>query len=308
MRPIPSAISMAALATAVFAATPATAQQEDFQAWEQLNVVLPVATGVRVTGEQIARTSDRQGGIYTTEYGVLVGVQIAKGIELGGGYRRVGFFNGNTGADEDRLRQQIVIARGRWAGRLRLDERESAVRDRDGHAVIVPGKPEASELILRVTSKDPDEVMPPPDSHKSLTTAQVDVLRRWIAEGAPYQKHWAFETPRRAALPAVRPVNHVLDDGDIVIRTRRLAGVSTALEANTDLGMPDLVVAYEADLLDPVTRFGWSVVVTGVATVIHDPRRLARVEGRLEPWVDSEMDVTLAIRPEIVTGMRLVAR
>ena len=111
-----------------------------------------------------------------------------------------------------------------------------------------------------------------------------------------------------AALPAVRPVNHVLDDGDIVIRTRRLAGVSTALEANTDLGMPDLVVAYEADLLDPVTRFGWSVVITGVATVIHDPRRLARVEGRLKSWVDSAMDVTLAIRPEIVTGMRLVAR
>lgn len=123
MRPFPSAIGVAALTSAIFAAMPATAQQEDFQAWEQLNVVLPVATGVRVTGEQIARTSDRQGGIYTTEYGVLVGVQIAKGIELGGGYRRVGFFNGNTGADEDRLRQQIVIARGRWAGRLRLDER-----------------------------------------------------------------------------------------------------------------------------------------------------------------------------------------
>ena len=110
-----------------------------------------------------------------------------------------------------------------------------------------------------------------------------------------------------AALPAVRPVNHVLDDGDIVIRTRRLAGLSAALEANTDLGMPDLVVAYEADLLDPVTRFGWSVVVTGVASAVDDPSRLARIESHLVPWVDSATDVTLAIRPEIVTGMRLVA-
>jgi hypothetical protein len=112
-----------AAAIALAAPVPALAQQQDEQLWEQLNVVLPVAKGVRVTAEQIARTSDRQEGIYTTEYGVLVGVQIAKGVELGVGYRHVGFFNANTAADEERIRQQIVIARGRLAGRLRLDER-----------------------------------------------------------------------------------------------------------------------------------------------------------------------------------------
>ncbi len=112
-----------AAAIALAAPVPALAQQQDEQLWEQLNVVLPVAKGVRVTAEQIARTSDRQEGIYTTEYGVLVGVQIAKGVELGVGYRHVGFFNANTAADEERIRQQIVIARGRFAGRLRLDER-----------------------------------------------------------------------------------------------------------------------------------------------------------------------------------------
>ena len=110
-----------------------------------------------------------------------------------------------------------------------------------------------------------------------------------------------------AALPAIRPVNHVLDDEEIVIRTRRLAGVSTALEANAELGVPELVVAYEADLLDPVTRLGWSVVVTGVVSTITDPARLRRIETRLHPWVDSATDITLAIRPEIVTGMRVVA-
>lgn len=106
---------------------PARAQQEDRQAWEQLNVVMPVTKQVRVTLEQIARTSDRQGGIYTTEYGGLLGWQIAKGVELGVGYRRVGYYNANLAADEDRLRQQIVFSRGRLAARFRVDERFSTV-------------------------------------------------------------------------------------------------------------------------------------------------------------------------------------
>jgi hypothetical protein len=111
------------------------------------------------------------------------------------------------------------------------------------------------------------------------------------------------------ALPAIRPVNHVVDDGEIVIRTRRLTGLSTALADHADGALdqaPDLVVAYEADDLDPVARTGWSVVVTGIATMITDPVRLARVSERLQPWVDSAMDTAIAIAPEIVTGMRLV--
>jgi hypothetical protein len=116
-----------------------------------------------------------------------------------------------------------------------------------------------------------------------------------------------------AALPAIRPVNHVIDDGEIVIRTRRLAAVSTALTtaltaAGTGLDAePDLVVAYEADLLDPESHLGWSVVVTGIATPVTDPARLARIDDRLRPWIDSEMDTAIAIAPEIVTGLRLVA-
>jgi hypothetical protein len=112
------------------------------------------------------------------------------------------------------------------------------------------------------------------------------------------------------ALPAIRPVNHVVDDGEIVIRTRRLAGVSTALAAASDGALdqePSLVVAYEADDLDPLTRMGWSVVVTGYAVPITDPARLARIERHLHPWIESVMDTAIAITPEIVTGMRLVA-
>src|SRR5688500_391477 len=88
--------------------------------------------------------------------------------------------------------------------RLRLDDRQNATRDRDGHAVIVPGKPDESELVFRILSKDTEEMMPPPSSHKSLAPAQIELLRRWIAEGAPYQKHWAFELATKSPLPAVR--------------------------------------------------------------------------------------------------------
>jgi hypothetical protein len=91
----------------------------------------------------------------------------------------------------------------RQAG-LRLDVAEEATRVLDsGHAAIVPLEPEASALVARVTSADEDVVMPPPETNKRLTDAEKEILRRWIAEGAEYQPHWAFVAPRRPALPAV---------------------------------------------------------------------------------------------------------
>jgi mono/diheme cytochrome c family protein len=85
---------------------------------------------------------------------------------------------------------------------LRLDTPEGAYAVKDGVAAIQPGDPKASALLQRALSKDPDEVMPPPDSHKKLTPAQIETLRRWIAQGAPYRKHWSFEPPVKAAVPA----------------------------------------------------------------------------------------------------------
>ena len=67
-------------------------------------------------------------------------------------------------------------------GDLRLDRRDSVVR-KDGSGAIVPGKPEESELIRRILSSDGDERMPPPDSHKELSAAEKEILRRWVAEG-----------------------------------------------------------------------------------------------------------------------------
>lgn len=88
-------------------------------------------------------------------------------------------------------------------GGLRLDLREAALQGgkSDGPA-IVPGKPDASSLIARLTTHDADEVMPPPREKKPVSAAQIELLRRWIAEGAEYAGHWAFEAPEPEAAPA----------------------------------------------------------------------------------------------------------
>ena len=112
-----------ALGGALLFATPAAAQQQDAQLWTQINTNVPLTDEVRVTLEQIARFSDRQDGLYQTEFGALVGVKATKGVELGFGYRKVGAHNGNTGADEDRIRQQVVGTFGGFTTRFRVDER-----------------------------------------------------------------------------------------------------------------------------------------------------------------------------------------
>lgn len=117
-----SAVAVGAALTAL-SALPAYAQQQDAQLWTQINTNVPLTDGVRVTLEQIARFSDRQDGLYQTEFGALLGIRAAKGIELGVGYRKVGAHNGNTGADEDRIRQQVVGTFGGFTTRFRVDER-----------------------------------------------------------------------------------------------------------------------------------------------------------------------------------------
>jgi hypothetical protein len=85
---------------------------------------------------------------------------------------------------------------------LRLDVAEGAlVKNKDGSQAIVPGKADASTIIQRILSTDEDEVMPPPESHKKLKPAQIETLKRWINEGATYQKHWAFEAPVKLPVP-----------------------------------------------------------------------------------------------------------
>lgn len=84
---------------------------------------------------------------------------------------------------------------------LRLDTEEGAYADRNGTRAVVPRNLGASELWARIHSDDPDQVMPPPDSHKELTAAEKQMLKSWIEQGAVYQKHWSFEPPLDAKPP-----------------------------------------------------------------------------------------------------------
>ena len=104
----------------------------------------------------------------------------------------------------------------------------------------------------------------------------------------------------RDALPAIHPVNHIIDAGDVIIRSRLTAKISLNVRS-----VPGVLVAYEADDIDPIRHVGWSVVVTGVARTVTDPQRLARCERLLHPWVNSAMDTVIAIEPGIVTGIQL---
>ncbi len=88
---------------------------------------------------------------------------------------------------------------------LRLDLRDAATAELEsGSTAIVAGKPSASELIARIRSTDPDVVMPPPHIGKPITPAEAALLERWIADGAEYRGHWAFERVERPALPEVK--------------------------------------------------------------------------------------------------------
>jgi len=88
--------------------------------------------------------------------------------------------------------------------KLRLDLRDEATKDRKGTRAIAPGNAANSELVRRITTTDPDEIMPPPKTGRTLSVAEIDLLKRWIDQGAPYSPHWAFVKPERAVLPTVK--------------------------------------------------------------------------------------------------------
>jgi hypothetical protein len=87
-------------------------------------------------------------------------------------------------------------------GRLRLDLQASSYgAGKSGEIAIVPGKPDASEVVKRILSTDEDEVMPPPHTKKVLSDKEKNILRQWIAEGAKYEAHWAYSPPQPSKDP-----------------------------------------------------------------------------------------------------------
>ncbi len=108
-------------------------------------------------------------------------------------------------------------------GKLRLDDRDAAL----AREAFVPGRVDQSELAQRIRSRDPEEVMPPPDEHKALTESEKVMLERWLEQGATYQRHWAYEPPVRPAIPAG------VDGIDFLVGQRLAAiGLQPAREAD----------------------------------------------------------------------------
>jgi hypothetical protein len=98
-------------------------------------------------------------------------------------------------------------------GKLKLNDRDSALAKK----AIVPGKPDESELVSRIFSKDADDIMPPPESQKKLTEQQKEILKRWVAEGAEYQPHWAYVPLAKTEPPKVKNAEWVKNPVDAFV-------------------------------------------------------------------------------------------
>ncbi|MDB6150861.1 MAG: Planctomycete cytochrome [Chthoniobacter sp.] len=144
---------------------------------------------------------------------------------------------------------------------LRLDVRAEAVKERDGIHAIVPGEPAASDLIVRITSTDRDEMMPPPKAKLgALTPAEAEIIKRWIAEGAEYEQHWSLMPPRPSD---ARDIDVLVERG---LAARGLQGQPEA-DANTlirrvtfDLtGLPPTPAEVEAFVKASIGNRQWAL-------------------------------------------------
>ncbi len=175
---------------------------------------------------------------------------------------------------------------------LRLDERASATAVRDGHAAIVPGKPEGSELVKRLLTNDPDDLMPPPEAKRPLTPAQITTLTRWIAEGARYDRHWSFSAPLDPVLPpsgegwARSPLDRFIaarlaDDG--LAPTAEAAPATWLRRVSLDLtGLPVEPAELDA-FVDDVGKRGEAAYARAAERLLASPRF---GERQAQEWLD----------------------
>ena len=116
---------------------------------------------------------------------------------------------------------------------LRIDTKAGAFSEPSGYPVIVPGKPEESELHIRIISNDDNYRMPPAGFNKTLTPEQIEAITQWIQEGAKWEEHWAFTTPVRPTPPAVKDGTWVRNPIDAFILSRlEKEGLHPANEAD----------------------------------------------------------------------------
>lgn len=179
---------------------------------------------------------------------------------------------------------------------LRLDIRDSAIAERDGVTAIVPGHPDKSELLLRVSSDDPHVRMPPPETRKpAFTDEEVEAFRRWIAAGAEYENHWSFVPPKRPEVPAVTDAEWCRNPIDRFI-LHRLEQDNTRPSSEADretlirrlfldlTGLPPTPEEIDAFLADdrPDAYERW---VDKLLTV--EPYRTRYAERMAVPWLDA---------------------
>ena len=105
--------------------------------------------------------------------------------------------------------------KGQRKAGLRLDVREGALADLGGYQSVAPGKPDQSELIARLRTEDKDELMPPPKTGKALSQREIEILRKWIQQGADYPLHWSYRPVLPPAIPLLKnkavaqnPIDH----------------------------------------------------------------------------------------------------
>ncbi len=175
-------------------------------------------------------------------------------------------------------------------GDLRLDVEAGMLADLGGHRAVVPGQPAGSELWKRLATTKADDRMPPADSGKKLTSAQVNSLKQWIEQGAPWEGHWAYLAPRKAPLPPVHdrawPLNPI--DQFVLARLER-EGLAPSVEADKrtlirrlsfDLtGLPPAPAEVEAFLNDASPQ-AYEKVVNRLLASPHYGERMAI------PWLD----------------------
>ena len=174
---------------------------------------------------------------------------------------------------------------------LRLDTKEGALADLGGFRAIVPGDLETSELYRRITTDNPDELMPPPKSGRELSDEQIALLTRWIQQGAEWEDHWSFIAPQRPTLPETKNRTWRKNGiDDFVLARLQREGLHPSPEADKPtlirrvtldlIGLPATVEEVDAFLADDSTEAYERVV----DRLLHSPRygeRMALV------WLDA---------------------
>ncbi len=179
----------------------------------------------------------------------------------------------------------------RQAG-LRLDSFDAATAVLESDAIaIVPGSPENSELLRRVTTHDEDERMPPADSGKSLTAHQIDLLKRWISGGAEYTAHWSLVKPKRPVPPQVPDSEGIQNPIDNFIRAQlQQRGLRPSPPASRETlirrvtlaltGLPPTVQEID-DFLADDSEDAWETVVDRLLASKHYGEHMTRY------WLDA---------------------